>query len=500
MSDEKKIDNRVEIRLDQELHVIVEQCKEVLRKNQKAIGIYRIGDGLYEIGLNGEKFSVRGPRLREVLSRYAKMVKVSVKSKYEAYDYHHVVAAILADLVDSPFPKLAGVFTHPVLLSDYTIAIDSGYYEQDSILICDAKTGFEVISVEIPDEESVIRAYALLRDVVCDFNFESNVDVVNFISLMIQSIVRLVISGPVPIYAVGSNVHAAGKTLLVYCASMIVTGRPCYPATFPNEAELHRMLTALLYSTEDFIILDNVVRADSAVLAKIATSTALSDRKIGTSQEIRINYLCSVVMTGVNIEYSREIARRTIEISIPAREFPGPPLCGFKYPDLWAHVAENRERLLSALVVLVCNWVKKGHPSGSCEPLDSFESWTGVISGILECAGIEGFNPHKKLKCIEDKEEDAFAAILAEIYKVQRSGWFRVNQVAEMLFEKELLPDHFGLPRTNSDMIKIGRFFSSVSGRTFGYFRFERHPKGDTKKGVALYRVIKLQPVEDDCG
>ena len=54
-------------------------------------------------------------------------------------------------------------------------------------------------------------------------------------------------------------------------------------------------------------------------------------------------------------------------------------------------VKAERHELVWALLVLVRHWVSRGRPAWQGTPMGSFESWTGVLGGILEAARIAGF-------------------------------------------------------------------------------------------------------------
>ena len=93
------------------------------------------------------------------------------------------------------------------------------------------------------------------------------------------------------------------------------------------------------------------------------------------------------------------MARRTSRIRlVPSTEHPEDrPASDFRNADLPSWVKENRNRLMYALIILVQNYLAKGRPQPErVKPLGSFESWSMTIGGILECAGIEGFQANRR--------------------------------------------------------------------------------------------------------
>ncbi len=63
---------------------------------------------------------------------------------------------------------------------------------------------------------------------------------------------------------------------------------------------------------------------------------------------------------------------------------------GFRHPDLNTWVRANRARLVAACLTLCQAWIAAGRPRGQ-RSIGSYENWAGVIGGILETAGIDGF-------------------------------------------------------------------------------------------------------------
>ena len=67
---------------------------------------------------------------------------------------------------------------------------------------------------------------------------------------------------------------------------------------------------------------------------------------------------------------------------------------GFRHKlpkDAFAH----REYYFSAALSMVQHWIDAGCPSGTATVLDSFSDWMLAVAGILEVAGIEGFNANR---------------------------------------------------------------------------------------------------------
>ena len=111
-------------------------------------------------------------------------------------------------------------------------------------------------------------------------------------------------------------------------------------------------------------------------------------------------------MASNNPSMSREIRRRSVPIHL---EYDGDPeRREFRIPDMQAYVREHRVELVSAVHILVHNWLFGGRPevrefeegdvrvvrnrfTPTSNFLASYERWSEVMSGILEAAGVPGF-------------------------------------------------------------------------------------------------------------
>src|SRR5262249_41891167 len=142
------------------------------------------------------------------------------------------------------------------------------------------------------------------------------------------------------------------------------------------------------------ILIDNVQdsrKVDSGALAAALTGTEYTGRILGVSKMGRAPNRALWMMTGNNLDMSREIARRTIVSKLlPVEERPHEPReADFKHPlPRWAK--QHRAELVHAALALVRAWWVAGRPSGEAT-LATFEAWSHVVGGILKVAGVGGF-------------------------------------------------------------------------------------------------------------
>ena len=92
--------------------------------------------------------------------------------------------------------------------------------------------------------------------------------------------------------------------------------------------------------------------------------------------------------TGNDVKTSEEIGRRVIPIRLDPRMENPFERTGFRH-ELPSWALEHRDELVWAALTLIQAWVAKGRPKGSLS-LGMYESWAGVMSGILESVGLPG--------------------------------------------------------------------------------------------------------------
>jgi hypothetical protein len=87
------------------------------------------------------------------------------------------------------------------------------------------------------------------------------------------------------------------------------------------------------------------------------TCLVWEDRILGVSRMVRLSMNAIFTISGNNLQYSLEMARRRQRIRIiPPVEHPeNRPASDFKHPDLKAWVEQNRGDLTWAVLVLIQN-------------------------------------------------------------------------------------------------------------------------------------------------
>ncbi len=122
----------------------------------------------------------------------------------------------------------------------------------------------------------------------------------------------------------------------------------------------------------------------SGPLEHTITSSYISDRILGQSKKLTLPNSAIYCISGNGLTFSDDMARRICHIRL---EFYQEEQANrkFKYPDLYAHVLQQRTKLLSALMSMIVHWAACGCPKGRSIP--SFVKWSETVGGILTCCG-----------------------------------------------------------------------------------------------------------------
>ena len=247
-------------------------------------------------------------------------------------------------------------------------------------------------------------AVDLLLTPLTDFPFVDPSDGANALAMCIEPYVRDCFDLP-PMYYLNKPTAGTGATLLVHACLYPALGH-APPATKPpqREEEMEKVLTSVLMDGSKVVFLDNATVLTSKALASALTADTYKARVLGYSRMVEIPSRVMWVTTGNNPDIENEMYRRMVDIRLDAKEAnpEDRPAQSFTIPDLKGWLRDNREALVRAALIIVQAWVRAGMPMGS-KSKASFERWAGIMSGILENAGVVGFLETPKERRPEDE-------------------------------------------------------------------------------------------------
>ena len=302
-------------------------------------------------------------------------------------------ADILARPDKSELPILRGVVACPLYSPSGVLHLKSGYspHTERYHLLGDLETMRRVN--RRPSVSEVKQARELVKDLFGDFPFTSDAEYAHAVAAMLQPFLRLMITGPTPLYLIEKPAPGTGGSLLAHVICHPSMGRfPAGVTQPPTEVEWRYLLFALLRSGPSCILIDNLNGPlVSSALASALTDISYRDRILGSSDAVSVAVHCLWLAAGNNPTLSAEIARRVVRIRLDAGIEHPDTRHKFRHKDLRGWVAHSRSELVWACLTLIQTWIAAGRPAADVAPFGSYEGWTKVIGGVLMVAGIDGF-------------------------------------------------------------------------------------------------------------
>jgi hypothetical protein len=405
-------------------YVVVEVNLDYLRSRMERTANY------YALSKEGEKFTVPPP-----LEVVKDVTAVNVNDE-------------LARLGRPPLPALRGVTESPVLRPDGSILSTPGY-DAATRLYYAPGPGLEKFHVpERPTRVDAKQAVSLILDVIGQFPYADDGSRANVLAAVLTLFCRSTI-GRVPIAAFDKPAMGTGASLLAEAIALAASGRDVAMRSGPkHEDEWRKTITSMLTSGPGVVIFDNVEDVlESEALASVTTSAEWSDRVLGTSVDIRLP-TCPVFVTGNNLIFGRNLARRCYRIRLDAQMSRPEDRTGFKIPNLLNWIKENRGLIVGAALTIARAWHVAGKPKWTGRSKASFEEWTATIGGMLAFAGCPAFLGNEDTLREETDEErihwTAFLSAWESVYGLGAS--VTVSKVEEDLQNRnilrEALPPH----------------------------------------------------------
>lgn len=349
--------------------------------------------------------------LRERMTKFMTFTKVDRRRDAEI----EVAAHPPAWLVQAAFSRgtwpdgirpLTGLSDSPVLRPDGSVWQTRGYDAHTGVLY-DPGVKFPPVATDatIDDADAAVEA---LKEVVCDFPFESDEHLASWVAGLLSPLARYAYDGPTPLFLNDANVRGAGKGLLAQAVGHIVLGREMPSSSFaPNPEEMTKKITAIALAGDRVVNLDNL-EGDfgNAPLESAITSTRWKERVLGVSKEVEMPLLAVWYASGNNVQLKGDMPRRIIHARLDVLEQNPENRTGFKHPNLLRWVQKNRPRLLTQAITILTAFCNAGRPCQGLPSFGSFEAWSDLVRQAVVWAGLP--DPYlTRLKLVEMSDRSA---------------------------------------------------------------------------------------------
>lgn len=366
-----------------------------------------------------------------------------------------------------PLPHLRRVSALPVLTKDGVVVSTPGYDASSQIFIA-PKPGQQIAINHDADQSDAAEAVRFIfEEMLYDFPFADDSSRANALAIMLQPIARELFDGPSPLYLLDKPLAGTGASLLANALCYPYLGRSIPVKTWSASAdERRKQITAHLMTGSAVYLWDNISgQVDCDAVASVLTSQTYSDRVLGTSNQVELTNEGLWLATGNNPTFSNQIGRRIARVRlVPQTDTPA-LRTGFKHEPLMAWVEQNRAQIVSYLYDIVIAWINAGKPKFVGQLMGSYESWSAILGGIIEHAGLPGFLSDTSMQQGSvDTETELLREFIQEWY--DRFGTAKVTPtlIVEQVTECELVSewDGFGV---RGQATKAGKYLKTLTDR-----------------------------------
>lgn len=409
-------------------------------------------------------------------------------------------------------PVLEGISDAPVLRADGTIH-DTPGYDKESRYIFVPSAEWTKIPQRLTQDHARA-AYKELCDPYKDMLYVSGrgtgCDLAATVSLILTTVGRAAIHGPVPAHMATANTPGSAKTLVIDTAAIIATGKEASktPCTH-DDSEMRKRMTPIAIAGLPIVSIDNVEGSfGSESLAMALTSNTWRDRILGKSEDCGdLPWRTVLCFNGNGVQLVGDLGRRCVPIRFDPRMEHPEDRTDINYKDLRGHVAEHRPQLYRAALIMLAAWLRspeRRKPSGK----GSFEHWDAVVRGAILWAGGADINDGmQELRKSGDHDLERLRALIGEMRllpTVQDQTTSRILDLAKNTGLQDAI-DSYGIKGEPVNGRRLGAVFSKYAGRgvTLEYKDSTGEPvrklycivKGDNAMGgVARWRIEEVAP------
>src|SRR5262249_4057294 len=191
-----------------------------------------------------------------------------------------------------------------------------------------------------------------------------------------------------------------------------------------EDEEMRKKIGSLLAEGQPLIHFDEVqTKIYHPSLAQVLIEDVWRDRVLGASSMMAYPNKAIWFASGNNIQIGGDFDRRSVLIRLVSDEERPEKRTGFEISDLPIAIAKMRASILLRLYLITVSWLRipeDDRPYGRQNLGATFTNWSGIIGGILEYVGIDGFLENQDKIYAKDETTLDWASFLV--------FWWKLNQ------------------------------------------------------------------------
>lgn len=398
------------------------------------------------------------------------------------------------------------ILRHPVLLSDGTVAKDSGYYPSDEVFLSLESNAPVATVPETPTPDDLATARATLERVLEPFAFSGDVHRSNACGALFGPALSLLAPSARKAIIVKASQPGSGKTL--YSRLLQWTYAGTESMSVPRGEEWHKLIISILMTQPAVHAFDNYTGVLSGPeLEATLTSRHVSDRLLGGNKMVKLENTTQWVFTGNGATVGGDMGRRILPVAMRK------PLDGRLQQELGSWAEANAHEILWAVLTLARHWVVAGMP---CAPVEdgNFTLWTQATRGVMEAAGLPHahlFGDESASTEIQNVDADDFSGAVSFLLRafpepgrtwtVRDAMDASLTSVTTGAAGAQFQPDHT-LTEYLPDAVlvgpptgltrRVGHWFKRVTGVPAAGHRIE--PTGKLRDNAVLYTLTPVAP------
>ena len=318
-----------------------------------------------------------------------------------------------------PAKQLTGIVEHPYVDKNYQAVIKQGYDEQTGLFVkFDPAIGAGIMAR--PDLQDAAIAYNFLKnEVLADFPFASELDLVGAISAILTAVQRKLIVGDsgCPGYLFDAPTQSTGKTTLAQIISYSSYNRPAAATSWSDsDEELGKHILAILREGHSCVLFDNLPNGASLKsneLAKAMTGNSYSKRLLGENTTATVPSSVLWLFTGNNVTAVGDFNTRLVPIRLDAR-MADPDRRQYSRKDVGDWCRKRRGKIIAACLTIIM----AGKDFKPDVPPTRYREWDEFVRlPLLQVTGIDIADLFDRNKAA-DPEFEGRRVLLEILYEV----------------------------------------------------------------------------------
>jgi hypothetical protein len=403
--------------------------------------------------------------LVERMSACARWIKQGSKSWVQVLPNEPAVRAAGARREWGGIRPLLAVTSAPTMRPDGTILQTPGFDASTGLLYW--PNGSYHAVPENPTRDDAVSAWDSLCESVCDFPFARDEHRAAWVAAVLTLLLRVAISGPVPLFAIDATTRGTGKSMLADAAFRIAFGHGAARTSLPDEEEeFRKRITALAVEGDPAVLIDNIAHGRTlggSAFEAALTSEVWKDRVLGVTGMVKVPMLIVWFATGNNMGFSSDVARRTLHMRLESELENPEEREGFKHANLMQWIDGKRHHLVTWALTMVRAWVVAGRPK-MCKTWGTFEAWSELVPNVIKwVSGLDPMVVRASADDVNDGDKLAIRALVECIGYLAQDKPITAKQLVVALYgsggrDGETPQDHHASYQGAREAIETGTY------------------------------------------